>query len=86
MWIRSQDKRTLVNANRLWIAGAGIIYNLPPTSIEGDSDLLGKYKNLERAMEVLDDIQKHLENSTEIIKDVSNSHCIHHIVYQMPEE
>jgi len=86
MWIRSQDKRTLVNANRLWIAGAGIIYNLPPTSIEEDSDLLGKYKNLERAMEVLDDIQKHLENSTEIIKDVSNSHCIHHIVYQMPEE
>lgn len=86
MWIRSQDKRTLVKVNRLWIAKAGVIYNLPPTGIEEDSDLLGEYESFERAVEVLDNIQSQLRSAVEVIRGVSSDTYKQYFIYQMPEE
>mgnify|MGYP000855460405 CR=1 FL=1 len=85
MWIRSQDKLVLAKVTRLSIVGTSI-QNLPTTGIEEDSDLLGEYENFERAVEVLDDIQRHLANAAEITKHLSNWHLKQQVVYQMPEE
>lgn len=77
MWIRTQDKETLINVNCI------DMYNINKHEwiIEAcDSNNLGTYKSKERAIEVLDEIQKLLiaMPRTEI--------PFNNIVYQMPEE
>lgn len=53
MWIRSQDKMTLVEIHDLDIDGANQIW-------EGCS-LIGKYSNEKKALKVLDEIQGRIE-------------------------
>ena len=74
LWIRSQDKYTLIkieeiqiceNPDRTWFMNAGIV--------------LGKYKTKERALEVLDEIQHRLIT----LCDSMNRHLY---VYEMPED
>lgn len=96
LWIRSQDKYTLMkieeiqiceNPDRTWFMNAGIV--------------LGKYKTKERALEVLDEIQKLLEPKfilhTEEIKkpitefmytteEIKDIKELSTYVYQMPKE
>lgn len=75
MWIRTQDKETLLNVNCI------DVYNLNKNEwiIEACGNDLGTYKSKERALEVLDEIQKLLiaMPRTEI--------PFNYIVYQMPE-
>ncbi len=76
MWIRTQDKETLLNVNCI------DVYNLNKNEwiIEACGNDLGTYKSKERALEVLDEIQKLLiaMPRTEI--------PFNYIVYQMPKE
>lgn len=55
MWVRSQDKKTLVKVDKLIIA-----YDTDEKiyEIHNVYDSLGVYKSKERALEVLDEIQK----------------------------
>ena len=75
MWIRTQDKETLLNVNCI------DVYNLNKNEwiIEACGNDLGTYESKERAIEVLDEIQKLLiaMPRTEI--------PFNYIVYQMPE-
>lgn len=95
MWIRTQDKETLINVNCI------DMYNINKHEwiIEAcDSNNLGKYKSKERAIEVLDEIQAYLENNYLSINDMPqhNNGLIANglilfpnnkqTVYQMPEE
>ena len=57
LWIRSQDKNSLIKANNIYSDvlpedGYYKIFNMP------DEDILGKYLTKERALEVLDEIQR----------------------------
>ena len=54
MWIRSQDKMTLVEIHDLAIDGANQIW--------GDCCLLGKYSSKEKALKVLYRIEELIEN------------------------
>lgn len=54
MWIRSQDKKTLVKADKLII---GYDTDEKVYEIHNVYDSLGTYKSKERALEVLDDIE-----------------------------
>lgn len=85
MWIRSQDKITLAYCTRLAVVGK-TIQNLPPTMFEDDYDILGEYENKERALEVLDEIEKQLGSITEIIETAGETKCKSHWVYEMPEK
>lgn len=76
LWIRSQDKEILLKANELEIEINMII------AFDGNKyQCLGTYKTKERALEVLDEISKLVENAmyhTQLNHDV--------LFYQMPKE
>ena len=59
MWIRSQDKKTLVKADKLII---GYDKDEKVYEIHNVYDSLGIYKSKERALEVLDEIQSCVNN------------------------
>ena len=102
LWIRSQDKRTLVKANRIYMTSdlnttdGDFDYN-----IWMDEDNVGTYKTKERALEVLDEIQsllksKVLLNSGKILESFEDTiyrepdkveiQELNTIVYEMPKE
>ena len=59
MWIRSQDKKTLVKADKLII---GYDKDEKVYEIHNVYDSLGIYKSKERDIEVLDEIQSCVNN------------------------
>lgn len=78
MWIRSQDKMKLYNISKIKIEQFIDKYGIVDPSVE--DWILGEYESKERALEVLDEIQKLLIAlpRTEI--------PFNDVVYQMPEE
>ena len=90
LWIRSHDKKELIKSNRIY-QYAGTIYAEAKEDIE-----LGNYKSRERALEVLDEIEKRLKNNVyfkESALELKNGFNKLYIpyeessqVYQMPEE
>ncbi len=92
LWIRSQDKSSLMKVNKLTF---GINIDDEPT-IYGyerydNYERLGTYKTKERALEVLDEIQKIINGEIAMQKSVESQivGCVKLIalnVYEMPEE
>lgn len=86
IWVRTQDKKRLVNCKDIEAVGGTVISNYD----KEDYFKLGVYQTNERALEVLDSIQSHINNgyitvtendgygrvSTRTINDV----------YEMPKE
>lgn len=56
LWIRSRDKRTLLKANRIDVDGKNII--VWDNDYHCSETYMGTYATEERALEVLDEIQK----------------------------
>ena len=92
LWIRSQDKSSLVKVDNLYVSvGNYICYYVEkgkevPNTYYRPSGELGRYETHERALEVLDEIQELLESV--YITDVSKKEGIAgaNIFYEMPEE
>ena len=97
LWIRSQDREKIVNCNDIVVNGNSIIgYFDKDTEYEE----LGTYKSKERALEVLDEIQKLLmpiyQIKSEFKKSELTGNCkwetsqeyvpINNKVYEMPKE
>lgn len=72
MWIRSQDKKQLVNANDLYIAIRGKGYCIST----GKGNDLGMYSSENEAIKVLDMIHRTLLSDLEMNLDV----------FQMPQD
>ena len=86
IWIRSQDKENLINVNKIQIAD---FHNMYKNAIWGDDILLGIYSNKEKALKVLDMIEKKLiENNTIICneKEWAKYVGIRNCVFQMPQD
>lgn len=84
MWIRSQNKKSLINANEIWIpqykTGNGIpVYGNHATH-EDSCTVLGTYPTEAEAMKVLDMIQNHVHLLAYPYPDSEPS-----VVFQMPE-
>ena len=77
MWIKSQDKCTLINAKKFEIADFHTLYK---NGIWGDDNLLGEYSTREKALKVLNMIQ---EQKTKNEAGIYNSKFG---VYQMPQD
>lgn len=76
LWIRSQDKNTLINAKRIDY----YYYNGEHTIFSDDLKIiLGIYKTEERSLEILDEIQNHLVN-------INDSRDSYFYVYEMPKD
>lgn len=75
LWIRSQDRTFLRKVNTI-----GIVEGRDFWSIDENLTVsFGKYKTKERALEVLDEIQK-------LLKTAELNDDINVIVYQMPKD
>ena len=70
IWIRSQDKETIMNCNEL-----GIVFK-DNKSIYSNGYVLGTYSSRKKALKVLDMIQSFINN--ELIRD--------YMVFQMPQD
>lgn len=95
LWIRSQDKASLVKINNV----IGLKYNDNKTIIanyqpdftdkyDGYYEILGTYKSKERALEVLDEIQRLITDLQYLSYGIENDKfCSYRPnVYEMPEE
>jgi len=60
LWVRSQDKRTLLKANRIDVDDTNII--CWDNDYRCSETYMGNYKTQKRALEVLDEIQEKLQN------------------------
>lgn len=74
LWIRSQDRKSLIKNNGVGLTPSEI--SIYPIGLNG---VLGTYETKERALEVLDEIQK-------LLKTAELNDDINVIVYQMPED
>ena len=80
LWIRSQDKDSLIKAEKI-----KLIYDylcskdIQLIHIETDKGRIGSYSTQERALEVLDEIQ-------EILNTFEPKNMARMIVYEMPKE
>ena len=85
MWIRSQNRKFLIDAKRIVI----IVIAEDRVEIRGDEYILGAYKTYERAIEVLNDIQEsiatleHNKMYKFIYEEMYNQE---NYVYEMPKE
>lgn len=100
LWIRSQDKMNLVKVRQASINyqnNKQIIANYTPELYENSGEyyeLLGTYKTKERAFEVLDEIQRKIEDLYALENcSLQKNSCIeqdlvmHDLnIYQMPKE
>ena len=93
LWIRSQDRKCLIKTDILE-------YELDANNkaiIKGSTDMdgwyhtLGKYKNKTRALEVLDEIQIHIEKQGQTVvitneKGIADGLKYYGKTYEMPKE
>ena len=93
MWIRSQDKKTLVNADRICMKHS-FSYEIYQQD-ENGTITLGKYSTEEKAMKVMDMIQKQIvfcSERYEIVRAVLRSDCFEpywkkcEVVIQLPDD
>lgn len=90
LWIRTQDRMTLIRSYEIYIVEQQNMYLI---RAKRTSHILGSYSTFERALEILDEIQRRLiklqlvslEEKGQARKDAvinDNLKC----VYEMPEE
>ncbi|URZ06437.1 hypothetical protein [Clostridium felsineum] len=85
MWIRSQDKRILVNANSINLNYANSDEILGYVNSERVGNPLGRYETEKRALEVLDEIQVQIQSCVSFDKMQGPTRTFMQPVYQMPE-
>lgn len=73
LWIRSQDRKKLIQINNI-----NIVNIIIKTMYKGISITLGNYETEERALEVLNEIQ-------DLINDIADNKMVG-CVYEMPKE
>lgn len=85
MWIRSQDKKKLVNCNSIMVVD-GTITNEAQIWDDTRSECLGIYKNTDRAIKVLDEIHEKLVTCARYDSIIDGERIAGEAVYQMPQE
>jgi hypothetical protein len=88
IWIRSQDRKSLVFAKRIMVAKEACAGEMPWKIINevsfindtDDYDVLGRYSTEELCTQELDQIQKFIKSSTDIKIHIDRSTPI----YEMP--
>ena len=94
IWVRSQNKETLANADKLYIGKNNNKYTINfDTYIDGWY-ILGTYKSKERAIEVLDEIDSKImmNKAIEIYSNLGDltfanrANYTYTPIYQMPKE
>ena len=84
MWIRSQDKTKLINANEIWINNVdqeGCLIKCNTQSISSTGAwVIGEYQYSERCVEIMNELQKRIEDNLPANENQ------YELVYEMPKE
>lgn len=88
IWIRSQDKKSLINCTDIRVVSYKDSCKIWDYKVD---EVLGTYETESRALEVLDEIQEKLTQNTEYtfeseIANYEKQSIKSHFVYQMPKE
>ena len=102
LWIRSTNKTNLLKANFLSVMEGSNFYDrtyweykgytIVNCTGSGKYNILGTYKTKERALEVLDEIQKYITPTLSLLDDTLNGKQVCQVgniltmVYEMPKE
>jgi hypothetical protein len=78
MWIRSHDKKILIKAVCIYLCGEN---HICASTVEGDRWYIGKYSTEEKALTVLDMIQKLIKEQIRLHNDWQIG-----VVFQMPQD
>ncbi len=84
LWIRTQDRTTLIRSYEIYIAEQCNMYVI---RAKRTSHILGVYNTFERALKILDEIQNMLHST--VIKQTANALYFESkkiVVYEMPNE
>lgn len=85
MWIRSQERISLINVNEVYIFPIDETINI----VRSNNYTLGTYSSFEKAKKVLDKIEKYLNSNSKIIEKSRDDYYISDInlkVFQMPKD
>ena len=90
MWVRSQNKEMLINANNIRIISDSRSYDIICDFYDGEYYYLGEYSTKEKAMKVMDMIQKAITGKwfefTDIVRDCDLAGIEIHNVFNMPKD
>lgn len=92
LWIRSQDKRILQKVDNVYLNANYENKRICTDDSRDYESELGEYKSEQRALEVLDEIQKRLINiqiymkDEEVLKHNNPLYPYMECVYEMPKE
>ena len=88
IWIRSQDRRTLIKSEDIQISGTSLITMIKYSVIE-----LGIYSSIEKASKVLDMVENFINNLERYVIESDSYSDVHSIrkvstnmVFQMPQD
>ena len=90
MWVRSQNKEILINANSFRIMEDFNSYCIVYDFYDGELYYLGEYSTKEKAMKVMDMIQNAITGTrfefTDIVRDCDLAGIEIHNVFNMPQD
>ena len=90
MWIRSQNKKVLINANNIRIISDSHSYDIICDFYDGEYYYLGEYSTKEKALKVMDMIQNAITGTrfefTDIVRDCDLAGIEIHNVFNMPKD
>ena len=95
LWIRSQNKDRLLKVNAIIIASFNDLIAIHGYIDNGNQVWLGNYKSKERALEVLDEIQKSLSSNfnfngdyeqLDILIKTKMINGLYGVIYEMPKD
>ena len=95
MWLRSQNKEMLINANNIRIISDSHSYDIICDFYDGEYYYLGEYSTKEKALKVMNMIQRQIvsrSESYEIVRPVLKSDPFEpywkkrEVVFQMPKD
>ena len=90
MWLRSQNKEMLINANNIRIISDSRSYDIICDFYDGEYYYLGEYSTKEKALKVMDMIQNAITGTrfefTDIVRDCDLAGIEIHNVFNMPKD
>ena len=90
MWLRSQNKEMLINANNIRIISDSHSYDIICDFYDGEYYYLGEYSTKEKALKVMDMIQNAITGTrfefTDIVRDCDLAGIEIHNVFNMPQD
>ena len=86
MWIRSQNREILINIKRLFVNEIVENKKISGYSIDSGGIELGRFSTKQKALDVMDEIEKQLQNNNLISISYSGMYKKPSVAFQIPKD